>query len=60
MARKRRTDYPATEKKERERRDMEMMKKETLRRTIREKYCRAVKRGGLWVDPTCYPHMIGK
>ncbi len=36
------------------------MRKEIQRRTIRDKYSRAVKRGGLWVDPTCYPHIIGK
>lgn len=37
-----------------------MLKTETIRDNKRERYSRAVKRGGLWVDPTCYPHMIGK
>jgi hypothetical protein len=37
-----------------------MLKKEITGRTILERYSRAVKRGGLWLDPTCCPHMTGK
>ncbi len=37
-----------------------MRKREWTGNPVREKSSRAVKRGGLWVDPMCYPHLIGK
>lgn len=37
-----------------------MRKTETIKKNNRERCSRAVKRGGLWVDPMSYPHMIGK
>jgi|GEM_PF-6782699 len=37
-----------------------MLKTERIEKTLRERHSKAVKRGGLWVDPMCYPHLIEK